>query len=187
MRISLYGCAMVDTLTPKARSERMARIRGKDTVPEMVVRRLVHALGHRFRLHRKDLPGSPDIVFPSRRKIVFVHGCFWHGHDCRYGRLPKSNVPFWQEKIAKNRARDARNVSELLESGWSVLVLWQCQTKDRAGLKKLLTRFLGQRPTRRSTGVARSARLRVGRIKKNDRKTHRDRPVRRSRRYEPRL
>lgn len=135
---------MADTLTPQQRSERMARIRGKDTVPEMVVRRLVHRMGHRFRLHRKDLPGSPDLVFPALRKIVFVHGCYWHGHECRLGRLPKSNVSFWAEKIEKNQARDTRNVTELEISGWSVLVVWQCQIKDSEGLAKLLTSFLGR-------------------------------------------
>lgn len=165
---------MVDTLTPQARSERMSLIRGKDTVPELIVRRLAHVLGHRFRLHRKDLPGSPDLVFPRHRKIVFVHGCFWHGHDCRYGRLPKSNVPFWQEKIIKNQARDARNVADLQESGWKVLVLWQCQTKDPAALKKLLTAFLGRRANRRSTTAGRIDRIPRGEDRRNASKTNRN-------------
>ncbi len=133
---------MVDTLSPQARSERMSRIRGTNTVPELAVRRIAHALGYRFRLYRKDLPGKPDLVFPRLRKVVFVHGCFWHGHDCGKGRLPKSNVAFWKDKIVKNRARDAKAVAALKEAGWSVLVLWQCQTKDGKVLENTLKRFL---------------------------------------------
>ncbi len=144
-RLPLYFRQMVDTLTPEARSERMARIGGKNTVPEIAVRRIAHRLGYRFRLHRKDLPGSPDLVFPRLKKIVFVHGCFWHGHDCGKGRLPKSNVSFWEEKIVKNRARDERSVAALEDAGWSVLVLWQCQTKRPEVLEKLLKRFLGRK------------------------------------------
>lgn len=139
---------MVDTLSPAARSERMSRIRGKNTVPEIVVRRLAHGLGYRFRLHRKDLPGSPDLVFPRLKKVVFVHGCLWHGHDCGKGRLPKSNVAFWEAKIDKNRYRDDRSVSSLKAAGWEVLVLWQCETKDLNVLKKRLRRFLN-RPIRK--------------------------------------
>jgi DNA mismatch endonuclease (patch repair protein) len=139
---------MVDTLSPAARSERMSRIRGKNTVPEIVARRLAHGLGYRFRLHRKDLPGSPDLVFPRLKKVVFVHGCFWHGHDCGKGRLPKSNVEFWQTKIAKNRERDERAVTALKAGGWSVLVLWQCDTKDKKTLENRLRRFL-ERPIRK--------------------------------------
>jgi DNA mismatch endonuclease (patch repair protein) len=146
---------MVDTLTPQQRSERMSRIRGKNTAPEIVVRKLAHALGFRFRLYRKDLSGSPDLVFPRLRKVVFVHGCFWHGHGCRYGKLPKSNVPFWRDKIHKNQARDARNQSDLAESGWSVLVLWQCETRDLGTLRKQLTTFLGRKAKRRSTNIGR--------------------------------
>lgn len=135
---------MVDTLTPAARSQRMSRIRGKHTAPELFVRRLVHALGYRFRLHRKGMPGSPDLVFPGRKKIVFVHGCYWHGHECKWGKLPKSNVEFWQDKVLKNRARDARNVADLQMSGWAVYVVWQCETKDAGALEKTLKRFLGR-------------------------------------------
>lgn len=133
---------MVDTLTPEARSARMARIGAKNTVPELAVRRVAHALGYRFRLHRKDLPGRPDLVFPRHRKVVFVHGCFWHGHDCGKGRLPKSNVAFWENKISRNRERDARVVTDLEQGGWSVLILWQCQTKDPRSIQAALKRFL---------------------------------------------
>lgn len=141
-RAAHYFERMVDTLSPKARSERMSRIRGRNTVPELAVRRLAHALGYRFRLYRKDLPGSPDLVFPRLMKVVFVHGCFWHGHDCGKGRLPKSNVSFWEAKIAKNRERDARSVAALKAAGWKVLILWQCQTGDLKVLENCLGRFL---------------------------------------------
>jgi DNA mismatch endonuclease (patch repair protein) len=134
---------MVDNLTPAARSARMASIGGKNTVPELAVRRLAHTLGYRFRLHRRDLPGSPDLVFVKRRKIVFVHGCFWHGHACK--RLPKSNVGFWAKKIESNRARDARNLADLRRLGWKALVVWQCETKDPQAVGARLRRFLGPR------------------------------------------
>ena len=124
---------MVDTLTPKARSERMARIRGKDTVPEMKVRRMTHRMGYRFRLHCRSLPGSPDLVFPGLKKIIFVHGCYWHGHKCKYGKLPKSNVAFWTNKIVTNKARDKRNIAALRRAGWKVFVVWQCETRKAAG------------------------------------------------------
>lgn len=134
---------MVDTLTKEARSQRMSRIRGTDTVPELAVRRLAHGLGYRFRLYRKDLPGKPDLVFPRLKKVVFVHGCFWHGHDCGKGRLPKSNVPFWEAKIAKNHERDERAIAALKAGGWKVLVIWQCETKSQKVLENRLKRFLG--------------------------------------------
>lgn len=133
---------MTDTLSKQARSERMAKIRGKDTAPEMKVRRLAHAMGYRFRLHRKDLPGKPDLVFPAKRKVIFVHGCFWHGHDCKLGRLPKSNVDFWASKIERNKARDAKNVDDLLLMRWEVDVVWQCQTRDVSQLESRLRGFL---------------------------------------------
>ena len=133
----------MDTLTKAQRSERMSRIRGKDTVPEMLVRRLVHGLGYRYRLHRKDLPGKPDLVFGPRRCAIFVHGCFWHGHACKLGRTPKSNVTFWVEKIAGNRARDASCVAKLRRAGWRVLTIWQCQIGDDARLGARIGKFLG--------------------------------------------
>lgn len=136
---------MTDTVSPEKRSWIMSRVRGKDTRPERAVRSLAHRFGYRFRLHRSDLPGSPDMVFPSRRKVVFVHGCFWHGHDCRRGdRMPKGNRPYWREKIGRNRERDARNTGRLRELGWEVLVLWTCQLRDEAKLADRLVRFLGK-------------------------------------------
>lgn len=118
----------VDTLTPAQRSARMALVRSRDTKPEIHVRRLVHQMGYRYRLHRRDLPGTPDLAFPSRRKAIFVHGCFWHGHKCRMGdRLPKSRVQFWSRKIAENAARDKRQLRKLRYQGWKALVIWECQ------------------------------------------------------------
>lgn len=120
----------------------MSRVRGKNTSPELIVRRLLHKLGYRYRLHAKALPGKPDIVFSSRRKIVLVHGCFWHGHDCRWGRTPRSNVAFWTEKANANRRRDMSTTDQLRVAGWDVLVVWQCETKDVDNLLSRLTVFL---------------------------------------------
>lgn len=139
---------MPDTLTTAARSERMSRIRGKDTKPELVVRRLIHALGYRYRLHRRDLPGVPDIVFGRLRRIVFVHGCFWHRHPdprCHLARLPKSRVKFWRDKLEGNRRRDEENEAQLEASGWSVLIIWECQIKDAESLKARVADYLGPR------------------------------------------
>lgn len=136
----------LDTLSPSERSERMSRIRNKDTNPEMRVRRLVHSLGYRYRLHRKDLPGRPDLVFSSRRKAIFVHGCFWHRHPgCPRCRFPKSpeTADFWREKLLGNEKRDHINQAELLEIGWSVLVIWECETEDPQKLKALIRDFFG--------------------------------------------
>jgi len=111
----------------------MRAIKSQDTKPEMTVRRLVHSLGYRYRLHRKDLPGKPDLVFPSRKKAILVHGCFWHMHDCRRGyREPKENSGYWSAKIARNRERDLQTQAELRAIGWDVLVIWECETKDAA-------------------------------------------------------
>lgn len=136
---------MADRLTPEARSALMSRIRGKDTQPELAVRRMLHAMGYRFRLHRKDLPGRPDIVLPGRRKTIFVHGCFWHGHEgCRFASRPSTRSDFWAAKIAGNRARDARNLVSLDGAGWSSLVLWECEIEgDRAALAGRVSTFLG--------------------------------------------
>ena len=121
----------------------MRRVRGKNTRPEMVVRRLAHRLGYRFRLHRRDLPGSPDLVFPGRRAVIFVHGCFWHQHDCPRGaRRPSSNVGYWHPKLARNVERD-REVRQGLENeGWRVLVLWECEMRDSEQLSRRLAGFL---------------------------------------------
>jgi DNA mismatch endonuclease, patch repair protein len=135
---------MVDTVSPAVRSEIMRRVRGKDTGPEMVVRRLVHSLGYRYRLHAKDLPGTPDLVFRSRRKVVFVHGCFWHYHSpCEQCRIPKSRVEFWTAKLERNSQRDRKNLEALTDAGWGVQIVWECELKDRRMLEKRLKRFLG--------------------------------------------
>lgn len=137
---------MMDTLSPEDRSNLMGRIRGKNTKPEMVVRRLVHRMGYRYRLHRKDLPGRPDLVFAARRKVIFVHGCFWHQHEgCRLAYKPKTRVAFWHTKLEANRARDTRNQHDLRAAGWDVLVIWECETRasNRAGLLETkIKRFL---------------------------------------------
>lgn len=125
------------------RSHLMSRVRGKDTTPEMAVRRAAHALGYRFRLHRKDLPGRPDLVFPSRRKVVFVHGCFWHRHaGCRMASKSKTRVRFWTEKFDRNVRRDAAAVEALEQAGWCVLLVWECETRNAEGLRATLAGFL---------------------------------------------
>ena len=134
---------MVDVLTKEQRSLNMSRIRGRDTKPELIVRRMLHAAGFRYRLHRKDLPGKPDLVFPGRKKIVFVHGCFWHCHHCRAGQVrPSDNASFWQAKREGNVQRDLRNLAALEERGWDPLVVWECETKDRPALLTKLMAFL---------------------------------------------
>ena len=132
----------MDVFPPEQRSRIMSSIRGRDTGPELLVRSMLHRLGYRFRLHRKDLTGTPDIVFPSRRSVVFVNGCFWHGHRCPRGHLPSSNVLFWKQKIGKNKLRDHNVTKQLREEGWGVLTIWACETKDHAGLEEKLVRFL---------------------------------------------
>ncbi|WP_020180625.1 very short patch repair endonuclease [Methylopila sp. M107] len=131
-------------MTDPARSAVMRAVKSRDTGPEMLVRRVAHALGFRFRLHRTDLPGSPDLVFPRAKTAVFVHGCFWHGHDCPRGaRVPKTNVDYWRAKIGRNVARDARVRGELEAAGWRTLTLWECELKDRDGLEARLRDALG--------------------------------------------
>ena len=119
---------MVDVHTKAQRSFNMSRIKGKDTKPELVVRSFVHQSGYRFRLHRKDLPGKPDIVLPRHKKIIFIHGCFWHMHNCKNGRVkPATRAKFWQDKRTGNKKRDRRNIRALKKLGWDVLVVWECQ------------------------------------------------------------
>lgn len=135
---------MTDTRTGEQRRRIMQSVKQKNTKPEMVVRKLLHSEGYRFRLHRTDLPGKPDIVFPSLRKAIFVHGCFWHGHNCNFGRPPKSRLEYWGPKIAGNQARDQRNIDDMTALGWSTLTVWQCETTDADALKTLLWTFLGE-------------------------------------------
>ena len=127
---------------PEARRVVMRAVRSKDTKPEMVVRRLTHGMGFRYRLHRNDLPGRPDLVFPGRRKVIFVHGCFWHHHDCQAGRLPQTRRAFWKAKLHGNRARDERHAAALAEGGWKALTLWECELADRDALRTRLLLFL---------------------------------------------
>lgn len=133
----------MDNLDKRERSELMRRVKRQNTNPERAVRRLLHAAGYRYKVHASWLPGSPDIVFSRRKKVVFVHGCFWHGHTCRYGRLPKTNEEFWAKKIAKNRARDERVELELAALGWSTYTVWQCDIKSEHLVMESLTKFLG--------------------------------------------
>ena len=120
----------------------MSKIRSGNTKPEMIVRRLLHRAGYRYRLHRKGLPGNPDLVFGSRRKLIFVHGCFWHQHDCLAGRKPQSNTGYWHAKLARNVERDARNEQQLRAAGWSVLTIWECELKPTDALLAKLQHFL---------------------------------------------
>lgn len=133
---------MADTRTPEQRSRIMRAVSTKDTGPELVVRRLLHRAGYRYRIHRRELPGRPDIAFIGRRKAIFVHGCFWHAHGCAKGRAPKSKLDYWGPKLAANRDRDQRNVADLRAQGWSVLTVWQCETKDPELLVARLVAFL---------------------------------------------
>ena len=131
--------------TPEQRSRIMRAVKGTDTAPEMTVRRMVHRMGYRFRLHRKDLPGKPDLVFPRLHEVVFVHGCFWHGHKCARGaRAPKANAEYWRRKIMRNTLRDAANIAALKANGWRAAVIWECELKDSARVKKRLAGFLGE-------------------------------------------
>ncbi|MBP0579593.1 DNA mismatch endonuclease Vsr [Labrys sp. LIt4] len=133
----------MDIVDKATRSRMMSRIKGKDTRPELAVRRAAHTLGYRFRLHRRDLPGSPDLVFPGRRKVIFVHGCYWHRHPgCRFATTPGSNVEFWTDKFNRNIARDAAAIAALEGQGWRPLVLWECETFDSEVLAARLSAHL---------------------------------------------
>lgn len=137
---------MADIVTPARRSEIMSRIHGKGTKPELIVRSAAHRLGFRFRLHIRKLPGSPDLVFPSRKIALFVHGCFWHRHQgCAYCYVPKSNIQFWREKFKNNVVRDRRVRTGLEEMGWRVAVIWECETADSDSLRRGLKELLGRR------------------------------------------
>ena len=136
---------MADTLSPKERSERMSRIRSRDTQPELRVRRLIHGLGYRYRLHCSDLPGTPDLVFRKRKRVIFVHGCFWHQHPdpkCKLTRLPKSRLDFWGPKLRRNHERDEEILARLRQEGWRVLIVWECLTHNDEELKENIVAFL---------------------------------------------
>ncbi len=125
------------------RSENMRRIRSKGMRPELAVRSMVHKMGYRFRLHRRDLPGKPDLVFVARRKVIFVHGCFWHSHQgCKAAHVPKSNVTYWKPKLERNRARDAKTIEALSATGWKSLIVWECETREVSGLALRIKTFL---------------------------------------------
>lgn len=137
----------MDTLSPIERSKRMSLVKGSDTEPEMVVRKMLHRLGYRYCLHDRSLPGCPDLVFRHRKRVIFVHGCFWHRHpdpECKLSRMPKSKQDFWSAKFETNVKRDSRNQSELKEMGWSYLIVWECQIRHSEQLKNELVAFLGQ-------------------------------------------
>ena len=134
---------MADTVSAQVRSRIMAQVKSKDTKPELAVRRLLHGLGYRYRLHRKDLPGRPDLVFPLRRKVIFVNGCFWHSHaGCEKARLPSSNREYWAAKLNRNKTRDERNLALIKEGGWDPMVVWECELVDMDAVARNLIAFL---------------------------------------------
>lgn len=127
-----------DHLTPTERSDVMRKVRAQNTGPERALRRYLHRRGYRFRLHRRDLPGTPDLVFPGRNKIIFVHGCFWHGHSCRAGQnRPRTNVDYWEAKLKKTQKRDRKNRALLIEMGWDIKIIWECDISNPKVLKQL--------------------------------------------------
>lgn len=134
---------MTDVFSKEKRSSVMRQVKGRNTTPELTVRRALTKLGARFRLHRKDLPGAPDIVMPGRKLVIFVHGCFWHGHDCARGaRQPKANADYWRGKIGRNRERDGETRAKLTALGWRVSVIWECELKDETALRDRLEALL---------------------------------------------
>lgn len=137
------GFVVMDNRTPQQRSETMRQVRTKDTGIELKVRGLLHSHGYRYRLHVKLLPGSPDIVFTARKKVIFVHGCFWHWHGCNLGRAPRTRLEYWKPKLTRNRIRDANNRKALENLGWKTMTVWQCEILDEKELVRRLTRFLG--------------------------------------------
>lgn len=133
----------MDVISPEKRSEIMSRIGSKNTKPEIIVRKVLHGLGYRFRLHRKDLPGKPDIVLPKHNAAIFVHGCFWHGHTCKKGQnRPATNKEFWHAKLNRNIERDRENVLQLKKMGWKVLTIWECEAKNTSRLIKIISKSL---------------------------------------------
>jgi DNA mismatch endonuclease (patch repair protein) len=143
-----------DVFSPEQRSAVMRRVRGRDTTPEMILRRLLRTMGHGYRLNRRDLPGSPDVVMAGRRLAIFVHGCFWHGHDCKRGdRQPKSNSAYWTAKIQRTRDRDRGALKALEGLGWRTLVIWECEMKDMGVLRARLSAVLGEEPASAAGGA----------------------------------
>ncbi len=138
----------VDTLSPEQRHRTMAAVKSKSTKPELAIRTLLHTSGFRFRLHRKDLPGNPDIVLPKYKTVIFVHGCFWHQHPgCKHAARPASNQEYWEKKLDRNINRDKRNLNDLGLLGWRVLVIWECETRDKAALvERMISFILGRTP-----------------------------------------
>lgn len=135
---------MTDVLTPEQRHFNMSQIKGKNTKPEIKLRKLIFNLGYRYRLNVKNLPGKPDLVFSARKKIIFVHGCYWHMHQCKYGTVsPKSNADFWKQKRLATVARDKRNIEDLQDLGWEVLVIWECELKELSMITSQVIKFLG--------------------------------------------
>jgi DNA mismatch endonuclease (patch repair protein) len=134
---------MTDRVSEKTRSYIMSTVGSKNTGPEMSVRKMLHAMRYRYKLHQRNLPGSPDISFPKKKKVIFVHGCFWHGHNCGYGRLPKSKIAYWSAKVEANKARDKKNIEKLKNLGWKSIVVWQCQLKDMNKIQQRLVGFFG--------------------------------------------
>lgn len=133
----------LDRVTKEKRSEIMSKVRGKNTSPEIVVRKLLFSLGYRYRIHYRKLPGCPDIAFPGRKKALFVHGCFWHQHGCKKSNLPKTRQEYWTPKLLKNRERDVKNQAALKKIGWDFMVVWQCEIRDIGALQKKMIDFLG--------------------------------------------
>lgn len=136
---------MADNRSLESRSALMGRVRQKNTSPELIVRRLLHRMGYRFRLHRKDLPGRPDIVLPRHNKVIFVHGCFWHRHDCKKATTPKTNEEFWKNKFQTNIERDIKVLRSIEQQGWDALTIWECQARDDRSLELRLLDFLGEK------------------------------------------
>lgn len=135
----------MDNLTPAQRRHTMSQVRSRDTKPEAKLRSLIHRLGYRYRLHVTELPGKPDLVFPGRKKVIFVHGCFWHGHTgCKAAKTPKSNLGYWSTKLGRNKARDEANIEKLKAMGWTPLVVWECELRDEDSIKKRVVDFLGE-------------------------------------------
>lgn len=135
---------MADRLSPAARSRHMSRIKRAGTHPEMIVRKLLHSMGYRFRTQWRPAPGRPDVAFPGRRKIIYVHGCFWHQHDqCRISHVPQTRPDFWRGKFERNKARDQQNLKDATSEGWEALVIWECNTRDLSALRLTLAEFVG--------------------------------------------